>query len=362
MKQKYHKYRPISHRQFGITLIELMVALALGLLLMAGILQIFIGSKTIHRVQEGLSRLQEDGRFVVEYLGRDLRMAGYMGCISRLALDRMTNNIDTSGPGYSDFLHDLTVAVQGYEATGTNAWSPTLNSTISGLSTPPMDGTDVLVVRRAIGELPVMPPYMPTVAANVKTVGSPSDPNPLQKGDFVVISDCDQSVAFQITNTNPSTTGTVVHNTGVSGVSPGNATKDFPKTFEDNSWIFLPAVKTFYIATGASGQSALWEYINSDPTGGNNPREVVEGVENIQVLYGEDTDGNEAADVYVTANNVTDWNDVVAIRVSLLLQTVEDNLAAEPQPYPYNGATVTPADRRLRRVFTLTVGIRNRIP
>ena len=68
--------------QTGMTLIEIMIALLIGAFLLGGVLQIFINSKQTYRMQENLSRLQENGRFAMEFLARDIRMAGYWGCIS----------------------------------------------------------------------------------------------------------------------------------------------------------------------------------------------------------------------------------------------------------------------------------------
>jgi type IV pilus assembly protein PilW len=52
---------------------------------------------------------------------------------------------------------------------------------------------------------------------------------------------------------------------------------------------------------------------------------------------------------------------VLAVRVSLLaVATIAQQTNTTIQPYLYNGATVTPTDRRMRKVFTTTIGIRNR--
>ena len=66
--------------QTGMTLIEIMIALLIGVFLLGGVLQIFVGSKQTNRMQEGLSRLQESGRFAMDFLSRDIRMAGSWGC------------------------------------------------------------------------------------------------------------------------------------------------------------------------------------------------------------------------------------------------------------------------------------------
>ena len=93
--------------------------------------------------------------------------------------------------------------------------------------------------------------------------------------------------------------------------------------------------------------------------------ELVEGVEDMQVSYGEDTDGDRTADVYRDANAVFDWSAVVSTRIHLLLRSNDNNLSVAPMDYIFNGATVAGAslpasDRFLRREFTATVTVRNR--
>jgi type IV pilus assembly protein PilW len=69
-------------RQRGMSLIELMVALVLGLLLSAGIVSVFMSASTSNRVQTGLARLQETGRFLVSRMNMDLSMGQAQYCAS----------------------------------------------------------------------------------------------------------------------------------------------------------------------------------------------------------------------------------------------------------------------------------------
>ncbi len=71
----------LSRFQNGMTLIEIMIALLIGAFLLGGILQVFVGTKQTNRVQENLSRLQENGRFAMSFLAKDIRMAGYWDCL-----------------------------------------------------------------------------------------------------------------------------------------------------------------------------------------------------------------------------------------------------------------------------------------
>jgi type IV pilus assembly protein PilW len=97
--------------------------------------------------------------------------------------------------------------------------------------------------------------------------------------------------------------------------------------------------------------------------GASDAEELVRGIENMQIEYGEDLDDNWTADVYRTADMVPvkNWGKIVSVRISLLMQSIENNIASQPQPYTFNGATTTPTDRRLRQAFTTVVALRNRV-
>ena len=67
----------LRHKQQGLSLVELMVALTLGMVLMAGFLQIFMSVRSTYAANEASSRLQENGRFALDFLAQHARMAGY---------------------------------------------------------------------------------------------------------------------------------------------------------------------------------------------------------------------------------------------------------------------------------------------
>lgn len=67
-----------AKKQQGLSIVELMVALAVGMVLIAGILQVFLSSKNTYAVNEAMSRVQENGRFALEFISRSARQAGYI--------------------------------------------------------------------------------------------------------------------------------------------------------------------------------------------------------------------------------------------------------------------------------------------
>ncbi|MDV7393638.1 prepilin-type N-terminal cleavage/methylation domain-containing protein, partial [Arthrospira platensis SPKY1] len=133
---------PSARRQRGLSLVEILVALTISLFLVAGVIQLFIGSKQTYRFHDGLSRIQENGRFALEVMARDIRMAGHYGCLPATAT--ITNTLNTPTAYFWNFGQ----AIQGFESTGEGTWSPTFDETATGI-TSPFDGgnADIITIR-----------------------------------------------------------------------------------------------------------------------------------------------------------------------------------------------------------------------
>ena len=321
--------------QAGVGLVEIMIALVIGLILIAGASKIFLDGKQTYRLQDAQSRLQENARFALELLTNDIRMAGFSGCAN---LSSITPNVIASAPIIAP---TAATAASGNDA-ASSSWNPALSGTLSGLSSPPLAATDVITVQFSQGCGAHLTGNMASVNANIQIM-SPNSCG-INAGQALMISDCVAADVFRAT-------------TGGATIAHANLSKPYQQDAE----LFTFASRTYYIANGAGGQPSLWRLDNTAATGGNNPIELVEGVENIQILYGEDTDGDRIPNQYVTVNSVSPAN-VVAVRASLLLRTLDNNVLPLAQTYSYNGAPVTATDRRLRHTFTTTVNLRNRSP
>lgn len=94
--------------------------------------------------------------------------------------------------------------------------------------------------------------------------------------------------------------------------------------------------------------------------------ELVPDVENMQVRFGEDTDGDLTTNHYVALPSVADMTNVLSVRVALLFSTPSagsKTTADAARTYDLNGVTLTGfADRRIRRPVTITINLRNRTP
>lgn len=358
--------------QRGLSLIELLISITIGLIIITALGYLYIGSRQSFRNNNALARVQENGRYAMEILGREIRQVGYAGCVGmngtmttpatansgcQLSTSDTTCNTLNNPSAYAV---NFGQPVQGFNANSTN-WSPTLDASLSGLSI--RAGTDVLTVRTVDSsdiEVIAHPGGTPPGSSDLKL----STTQGLSENDILMVSDCTYSAVFQITNIN--TGSNVVHNTGGT-TSPGNFSKGLGKEFVGGS-VYKISSKTYFIRNGAGNVPSLWVFNHNQAAGGNNPQELVEGVENMQILYGVDTNGDKAIDQYVTANNVTSWSQVQSIRIRLLMVSPDDAVVDQAQTYLYDtnndGAleSVTATDRRLRYVFSSTLGVRNRLP
>lgn len=333
----------------GLTLIEVMVAIVIALILLAVTVSIFVGNKRTYSEQEEMSRLQENARFALGMLVSDIRMAGYTGC----AHEPTTVYNDVNGGG-STLIDNFNISVEGSEAGA--AWKPSGDAMAAAYLAG--SGDAITVRYLAPTGIVIDPPFMVTPSADLH-VEIPAGES-LSQGQIVAVSDCASTDIFQISNANPTTAENVVHNPG-GVVAPGNDTGNLSKTYDDKASIVRFISRRYFIGTGAGGGPALFRSHVSD-VGAEVVEELVEGIENVQILYGEDTNGDKVADEYNNATDVGTWDNVVSVQLALLVRTVEEyGPDVNTATHDLLGSVVDPADdRRRRRVFTSTVQIRNR--
>ncbi len=241
--------------QIGFSLIEMMIAMALGLLLLLVISTVFVSSRQTFREQEDNARIQESGRFALEIMGRSIKQAGHVEVP----------------------FNDFKVAFEGTAITGTNG-----GAGVADTLTTQYEGV-----------------------ANVDQ-------------------DCEGALV--------DVTGRLIQNHF--NLDAANAELQCSGVISDT-----PA------APGAP------------PTG----NVLLENVEDLQVLYGVDTDANQSVDQYVTSP--ADWNQVLAVRLCVQVRSDKTNIVPAGTNYLNcnNALVANAADRRMRRTFSATYNLRNRI-
>jgi len=335
-----HLYRPQvkSHAQAGLSLVELMVSIAIGLALMVIILQIFLGTKDAHRVTENQSRLQENGRYIMEEMARDIRMAGYLGCSKNARINLMVKGTAGSWATFNEPIH-------GYE---------TVTSTMGLSSAEVLSGTDVIRIQRSSAADSNLTGNLVSDNANIKI---DSNPEGFADGETLIVSDCASADVFCANNV--SSGGGQVTITHASSCNEGTAPK-LSKLYGTNAQVMRLSTNIYYIGTGTGGCKAYMLCRKTLSGSSLVVEELIDNVENMQLEYGEDIDGDFNANRFLSAASVSDWNNIVSVRLNILLRSNSANLATSPQPYTLNGTVTTPTDYRIRRVFSSTVTLRNR--
>src|SRR5882757_9465560 len=142
--------QPMTRPAAGFSLVELMVALTLSLILVAGALSILYSTKLTSAENERVARMQEAGRTAFELIMEDARTTGYMGCTHPHTDTSVTPAASSvnSGLASSTLLWNFLQPVYGFEAVGA-AWSPALDLAIPATDPTPVAGSDILVLRSA---------------------------------------------------------------------------------------------------------------------------------------------------------------------------------------------------------------------
>jgi type IV pilus assembly protein PilW len=351
-----HRWRAAA---CGMTLVELMVGMAVGLFVVLVAVSIFISTRSLHTVGSASTRMSENARLAMDVLQTDLRNASFVGC--RPLLNDSPIIVLLAGDG--GFL-STGAGLKGYRGTG-SAFAPALTGPLAALpaGSAPLATSDVISVRvptemPGLGLVDSMPS---TVAAPQVAASSPT--NTLAAGDIVLIASCKASTMFQVTEANPVATGVLTHAIGGS-FTPGNATDDLQQRFRTDATVYKMETRHYYVAPSAMrpGTRSLWRLV---VPGSGRPEEVASGIDRLVITYGVDggsAAGQQNVDHYAGADAVGAWDKVISVRLQMLVATAKDGVARASQTLEFAGAAVSSEDRRLRSVLTDVVTVRNGAP
>ncbi len=361
----------LAAKQSGLSIVELMVSLVISMAVVAGSIQVVTSSKRSFIDQDEVTFIQTNARYAIDLLARDVRMAGFMGCASPSSV-MIANSIDDNAGGF--------IGTQGIEGFEGEADTNDFPAFYQGAATV---GTDSVIVRRASDDNALDVKTHNANSATVHLWGNHS----FDKGTSLIIADasCRNIGLFQVSGPNGLPAGHLVHNTG-SGTDnctkiikgdfvcePGcTATKCAGATTAAGSYgpgskIMAFVAHAYFIAESdlIPGMPALKRRALN--TSGTDIEELAIGVEDLELLYGVDSDGDGSVDQYRKADqmdvdnsgtiNSDDWDQALAVKISLVFRSQKEVLpAAEAK----NLAGTVYNDRYIRQVVNSTVRIRNR--
>ena len=311
--------------QSGYGLVELLVAALVGLLVIGGMLTAYHKSRETYAAAETESRLQENARYALAILEADVRMAGYWGLTNRgdlLAISAAGGFPVACGAGWAT---DVAHAVAGYDG----AYGAVCPASGGGARA----GSDVLIVRRASAQR--ITPQAAAIAAAYRT-------------QVLVVSSRTGGEVFV-----PSATA--------NQLPAGYAASDTPgdPPLADTRPLVVDAYYVSRNSSIANGYPALRrKTLNAGPSIGE--EEVLPGVEDLQVEFGVDTDGDSSADFFAHPAAAPPGGQPVCVRLWLRLRAQDaDPTFIDSATYDYAGQSYTPNDHYRRLMVVKTIHLRN---
>jgi type IV pilus assembly protein PilW len=304
-------------------------------------LTIFSSTKVTNRLQTGLATVQENGRYALHLLVKDIRGAGFLGCagalptIVNIVADLEDTDIGMTQAQAEELIEDLRNArlfTGGTAASGNNPFNA-------------VEGTDWIEIRGGQDLLAQLVGQLDPNNANIQTTPIPDD---IETGDLLLISDCESMDLFCAGNSNANTT-LVPH------PSSCNLGPKLSKAYGEDAVLLRFRHYAYFVRqltgrTNNAGDPIRALFRRDEVTG--NDVELVDGIEDLQITYGVDGDGNGLIDqVKASADMVADdWGRVLSVRATLQVSSVDEVIE--------QGAA---SDLRVNRPMVATAAIRNRL-
>jgi len=361
----------------GFSLVELMVAMAIGLVILSGIYHYFYSVGQSNRLLKAESRMQENARIAFATITSIVQQAGNFGCGAN-------NKVITKSLIKADSqLFKPWQFIEGWEAAGSAYGKPYYtenNRQLKSITSKHWDSTTKTIKpkgTKAKKHTDILKLWYVKQVASLTQIKDQSvyfTGVNLHSGDIVVLNDCRQQVFAQVCECSDEL-GQCKHDQlyfslqGKKCPLPSNQPFDLTGLNVDSTEIGLLEHAVFFVSQRASkyrdkddNLSSLYVRYLGKGIQPANKQEILEGVESLQVLYGEDKNLNGVANTYVSADKVGNWEHIVSIKVSLLLRSMANNLTIDKQLVYFNGAVLSSAqkDRYLRRVYSSTIKLRNR--
>jgi type IV pilus assembly protein PilW len=292
-------------RQLGVSLIELMVAMVIGLFLILGAVTVFSQSRSTYRTAESVARLQEIGRLAMDVVETDVRMANFWGMSNRA--DYIVNRAPIGQPPPTE----LTAAQQA-------------NAAVCG------------------------------------TTGAPSNYFVLNLDEYLGGSNNAYTLSCAANNYLAGTDTLWLRRANETQPAAMDTNRIYLQTSRIRGTLFMPA------CTNPTNQPSLRRKRFTSANGGTAnafiDEEIVPGVEDLQVRLGVDTNGDTNVDQYVNPGAVPAGGVVVSATIWLRVRAEEREIGfVNDTGYQYAdmGAVVTPNDNYRRILLTKTIHIRN---
>jgi type IV pilus assembly protein PilW len=201
--------------QAGVTLVELLVALVLGLFIIGGVISVYISTQQNFKTTENLSRLQEGARFAFEQMGREIREAGATPCGVKAVSSILRTGTSTTPPWWADWDNGTLVGYESQQVSPGVAFGTSVNSRVST--------TDALLVMRLnMNDASLSTIRLHDTATKTITVDSATK---FKDSEVVLACDNDSGVIFELFAATTSASATPQVMNYEASASDGNCTE-----------------------------------------------------------------------------------------------------------------------------------------
>lgn len=349
------------NNQKGVTLVELLIAMVIGLFILSGVVTVMGQSKDKFLLEQELALIQENARFIVDELAFEIRMAGYTGCNAAGEFSNSLRNVDDD-----DWMFDVD-GLRGYESEAANQLPEFAGDDAV------KDQTDVIVFGRGDIDDSVR---VEKHSANAATIHLTA-PKTYTEGDILLMfsPNCENSAVFQVTGPSGSSNSQLNHAQSNS-MTPGNCTKilrgysdctnppaqgNTAKSYPSGSSIMQFKSAAYFIRDSEiTGLPTLYRQalVNKNNALTTEAQEMLSGVEDMQILYSAPDPADPAQYRYYNADEIEDggieWITVESVRVELTMVSTRQIFDADDNANP-------PEDGFLRKNIVVSGKIRNRI-
>jgi type IV pilus assembly protein PilW len=330
-------HRNMARFQQGLSLVELMVSMAIGLFLLAGAISVLAKGRDLYRTNDAAARVQESARYAMSTIEADLRMANYWGLNSRADLVENGPALDLVNPPAVDPAYTLPASLTGYAATIGSCgamWAVKLPAYVEGnnngygyacqaIGNMPAALSDQLTVRRASTQV-IPAGSLAASAGQIK----------IQSSRALGSLFADAVLPAGLTAGTSETRAVVVNGYYVARRSDQDAV--------------TPSLRRKQLAF-VGGAPAIQD------------QEIIPGVEDLQVEFGVDQNNDQNADFFVRPGiAIAAGRQIVAVRVWLLVRSEDPDFTfTDGRTYTYADRVYTPADNFRRVLVSKTIALRN---
>lgn len=357
----------------GFSVVELMIAMTIGLILITGMISVFSGNQRSAELNQAMTNMQEGARFAIDAIARDARMAGFQGCLdlNTAAAEPRANNAPTTNLYASATTGSVIVSATNWDP------APPPTFTIPTGSRTPIAGTHSLTLQFGSPDRAQLSSPMTTISDDV-TIKATDDVWGLAGDEIMLIANCDAADLFRISSITTAGTDLELAHGAADNNGFGVLTAAYGKETYKKAELMLFTSNVYFIAnTGLSndaGDPIRALYRQSLPYDAP-PVELIQGIENLRIRFGVRQSDNTLRYFLPNAAGLNP-GDIESLQVGILMSSW-DHAASNPdeQTYVLAGQDIEPetnitdanasglkhaADNRLRLAFNTTIKIRNR--